>query len=74
MKFSNKEKTLHIIEFSGKKASWESWSEKFLLHGKHNGYRKLLVSSRSTSGMDTIPAQDEHENALERDTDIDKKS
>ena len=34
---SKKEKSVFIIEFSGRKADWESWSEKFLLHGKQQG-------------------------------------
>ena len=45
----------------------------FLLHGKHKGYKKLLESSGSTSGMDWIATQDEHENTLEGEVDLDKK-
>ena len=40
---------------------------------KTNGYKKLLVSSGSTSGMDKIPIQDQHENAMEGDMELDKK-
>ena len=34
---------------------------------------KLMVSSGSTSGMDKIPSQDEHKNAIEGDMDLNKK-
>ena len=54
-----------ITEFSGKKAHWESWSEKFLLHGKHKGYKKLLINSGCMSGIDKIPMQQEYQNAFE---------
>ena len=70
---SNEEKCILIIEFSGKKADRESWSKKFLLHGKHKGYKKLLASSGSTSSMDKIPTQDKYENALEGDMDLNQK-
>ena len=56
---SNKEKSIRFIEFSGKKTDWDSWSEKFLSHGKQKGYQKLLVSNGSTPGVDKIPTQDE---------------
>ena len=69
---SNKEKSIHIIEFLGKKTKWESWSKIFLSHGKWNGYEKLLVSSGSTSGMDKFPTQNEYKNAMEGDMDLDK--
>ena len=73
-KLSNEEKSFHNIEFLGKKTDWDSWSKKFVLHGKWKGYKKLLVSNRSTSGVDKIPTQEEYENLMEGDIDIDKKS
>ena len=63
---SNEEKIICFIYFLGKKGDWESWSEQ-------KGYKKLWVSSRSMSGIDEIPTQDEYENALEDDMDLDKK-
>ena len=59
----------------GKKDNLENWSKKFLSCGKQKGYKKLLVSISSgcTSGIDKIPTQDKYENALEGDTDLDKK-
>ena len=70
---SNEEKSIHIIEFSGKKTDRDSWSEKFLWHGKWKGYKKFLVSTGITPGVDKIPMQEEYENALEGDDDLDKK-
>ena len=70
---SNKEKSIHIIEFSGKKTDWNSWSKKFLLHGKWKGYKKLLVSTGTTHVVDKIPMQEEYQNALEGDEGLDKK-
>ena len=43
------------------------------LHGKWKGYKKLLVSTGTTPGVDKIPTQEEYENALEGDDDLDKK-
>ena len=59
----NKEKCFCIIEFLGKKTNKKNWSKKFFLHGKQKGYKKLLVTSGSTSGMGKIPSQDKYENA-----------
>ena len=39
-----------------------------------NGYKKLLVSSGSKSGVEKIPTQEYYENALEGDMDLEKKS
>ena len=66
----NEEKSICIIEFLGKKTDWDSWSEKFLLHGKQKGYKKLLVSTGTTPGVDKIPTQEEYENALEGNNNL----
>ena len=55
---SNEEKSIQIIIYLYKKIDWDSWSEKFLSCGKQRGYKKLLVSNGSTSGVDKIPTQD----------------
>ena len=68
----NQEKTIQIVEFLGKKTNWESWPEKFLLHGKQKGYKELLVNSGSMSSVDKIPSQDEWENVFEGCMDFDK--
>ena len=70
---SNKVKRIQIIELLGKKADWESWSKKFLSCGKQNGYKKLFVTSKSMSGVDMIPMQEECKNALEGDINLNKK-
>ena len=59
----NNKNSISITELLGKKAYWESWSERFLSCGKHKGNKKLLVSSGSPSGLDKISTQDEYENA-----------
>ena len=46
------------------KTDWDSWSDKFLLYGKQNGCKKLLVSTGATPGADKIPTQDEYESFL----------
>ena len=73
-KMLNKEKSIHIINFLDKKTNWGSWFKKFLLHGKQKGYKKLLVSNGSMSGVDKIPTQDEYKNGMEGGMDLDKKS
>ena len=69
---SNKEKSICIIEFLGKKTDWDSWSRKFLSHGKQKGYKKLMISIGSMPGMDKNPTQ-EYEKALWENEDLDKK-
>ena len=70
---SNREKSISIIEFSGKKTYWDSLSEKFLLHGKQMGCKKLLLSTGTTPGVEKIPMQEEYESALEGDEDLNKR-
>ena len=69
---SNEEKSIHIIEFSGKKVNRNSCSEKFLSHGKQKGDKKLLMSTGSTPGVDNIPTQEEYEDALNGNEDLNK--
>ena len=38
-----------------------------------NGYKKLLVSTGTTSGVDKIPMQEEYASELEGDDDVNKK-
>ena len=73
MRISSEEKSIHIVEFLGKKTDWDSWSEKFLSHEKWKGYKKLLVSTGTTPGVDKNPTQEEYENALERNNDLEKR-
>ena len=69
----NEEQSICVIEFLGKKPGWDSWFKKFLLCGKRKGYKKLLVSTGTSPGVDKIPTQDEYESALEGDEDLTKK-
>ena len=70
---SNKEKNICIIGFCRKKTDWDSWSKKFLSCGMWKGYKKLLVSTGTTPGVDKIPTQEEYKSALEEDEDLNKK-
>ena len=60
---SAKEKSLQVIEFSGKKSDWKSWSVKFLACGDRRGYKKLLIGEGKTVGVDKVPTQTEYEMA-----------
>ena len=42
-----------IVTFSGKRAEWLLWSEKFLARENCNGYKSMLV------GTDIVPDDDE---------------
>ena len=55
-----------------KKNDWDSLFEKFLLHGKWKGYKKLLVSTGTTPGVVKISMQEEYETELEGDKDLHK--
>ncbi len=37
------EKSVRIIEFSGKQFDWDGWSEKFFAKAKRRGYKGLLL-------------------------------
>ena len=60
---SAEERSLCVIEFSGKMSDWKSWSVKFLAHGSLRGYKKLLVGEGKTVGVDKVPTQTEFEMA-----------
>ena len=59
----SEEKSIRIIEFSGKQSDWDGWSEKFLAKAEHKGYRKLLLCKRNTVGYDVIPTESQYEDA-----------
>lgn len=59
---STEEKSLRIIEFSGKKSDWKVWSRKFTARGNRKGYKSIL------EGKDTIPTLTQYESALAKDT------
>ena len=70
---STEEKSIYIIEFLGKKSNWESSMEKFLSQEKCKGCSKLLVGDESKVRVDEVHKQEEYEEALERNTYLDKK-
>ncbi len=52
-----------MIEFSGKKNDWKSWSVEFLDCGTRRGYKKLLVGEGKRVGVDKVPTKTEFEAA-----------
>ena len=52
-----KEKTIRILEFSGKKSDWKIWSRKFLAKGNLRGYKNLVV------GTTKVPTSSAYETA-----------
>ena len=40
---STDERTIKVIEFSGKKSDWFVWESKFLARAKRKGYKGLLL-------------------------------
>ena len=52
MKFE--EKSIQVIEFSGKKDDWNIWSQKFLARSSKRGYKSLI------DGTTKIPKQSEY--------------
>ena len=66
-KMSSKEKSICIIEFSGKQIYWDGWSEKFLVRAKRKGYKKLLL------GTERVPMQEQIDLAESSSSSTDKK-
>jgi len=68
MKFD--EKSLRVIEFSGKKSDWKVWSRKFLARGSKRGYKDIV------EGTVKIPSKSMYEDALAKTdpTPIDSKN
>ncbi len=52
-----------MIEFSGRKSYWKSWSVKFYANGNLRGYKKLLVDEGKTVSVEKMPTQTEFEKA-----------
>ena len=53
-----KEKSLRVIEFSGKKDDWKVWSVKWLARANKKGYKKLV------NGPVAIPSETQYQNAV----------
>ena len=62
--------SIKIIPFSGKKADWPVWSEKFLARAKRRGYRDHLLGIVKTPTDSEKPTA----SATQSDKDIYKKS
>ena len=58
---NSEEKSLRVIEFSGKKQDWKFWSRKFLARANQHGYKKLI------EGMVKVPTQTAYETACRKD-------
>ena len=52
------EKSLRIIEFSGKKDDWKVWSVKWLARANRRGYKKLV------NGPVPIPSESQYQSAV----------
>jgi hypothetical protein len=63
---SLKQKSMKVIEFTGKDKDWKIWSRKFLAQANRKGYKKLL--SRATA----IPTESEYTAAGGGSTDAEK--
>ncbi len=61
------EKSMRIIEFSGKQADWDGWSKKFHARAKRREYKGLLL------GRDKVPMQDQLELAEDSSSESNKK-
>ena len=68
MKFE--EKSLRVIEFSGKKADWKVWSRKFLARGNKRGYKEIV------EGKVKIPSKSVYDtsNSVSNPTPFDTKN
>ena len=63
----SQEKSIRVIEFSGKSSDWKIWSRKFLARANRKGYKKLLL------GEATIPSETGYTNSLGKSDATDKK-
>ena len=71
----NKQRTIRVIEFSGKKSDWDAWNEKFLATAEWEDYRKLLLCLKNLKTFDVVPTHQEVEDiqAKSTKTEDDKK-
>ena len=63
---SLEQKSIKVIEFTGKDKDWKIWSRKFLAQANRKGYKKLL------SGATAIPTESEYTAAAGGSTDAEK--
>ena len=60
-----KEESIRVVTFSGKKASWPAWEEKFLARAKRKGYKDVLIGKTAVV-KDTIVIADADVNKAEK--------
>ena len=65
---SLEEKSIRVIEFSGKSSDWKIWSRKFLARANRKGYKKLLL------GEAKIPTEDQYTLACGEANSSEKKT
>ena len=63
---SLEQKSIKVIEFTGKDKDWKIWSKKFLAQANRKGYKKLLT------GAEVIPTESEYTAAAGGSTDAEK--
>ena len=65
---SLEQKSIKVIEFTGKDKDWKIWLRKFLAQANRKGYKGLLT------GSDNIPTEAESELAVGETNDAEKKT
>ncbi len=60
---SAEERSLQVIEFSGKKNDWKIWCVVLLVQKNRRFYKKLLVGEGKTIGFDKVPTKTKFEEA-----------
>ena len=65
---SLEQKSIKVIEFTGKDKDWKIWLRKFLAQANRKGYKGLLT------GSDNIPTEAESELAVGETNNAEKKN
>ncbi len=65
---SLEQKSIKVIEFTGKDRDWKIWSRKFLAVASRKGYKDLLT------GVSAIPTQAQFDLAEAESNDAEKKT
>ena len=63
-KMTTEEKSIQIIECSGKMEDWEGWSKRFLARGRWKGYHMFLTCADQKEGGDKVPMSKEYDQAV----------
>ena len=54
MMSDEKERTIRILPFSGKKEHWAVWEEKFLARAKRKGFKDMLLGKGNKAPKDSV--------------------